>query len=116
MSQLKLILGEEYKMSKTQAMSDLEFISHYFKDGGTHLIPIDFQYKFQIEFQYKMRLNYANGFGRIDPSMENFHDMIWDWSHIRDSSDEAIANIAEGIRRYIALLSKPKKRNNRAWR
>ena len=75
-------------------MSDLKFIFHYLNFNGDHanVLPQNLQLKFRL---------LADGFGKIDPSMDQFEDMIWDWSHIRDSSDEAIAKIADSIRKFV---------------
>ena len=45
----------------------------------------------------------ADGFGRLD-YFSNAPE-FWDWSHVRDSSDEAIAKMATKIRRIAGFLA-----------
>lgn len=46
----------------------------------------------------------ADGFGpNINPlTDEQSKDMFWDWSHVRDSSDAAIAEMAQRARTILA--------------
>ena len=80
-------------------MNNLKYIWHFLNASGDHadLIPFD--------VQYTMIKNHADGFGKIDPSMENYQDMIWDWSHIRDSSEQALENLANEIANYVLKQS-----------
>lgn len=37
----------------------------------------------------------ADGFGRLTPQDPNYEDCLWDWSHVRDSSQDAVIHMAE---------------------
>jgi len=39
-----------------------------------------------------------------DKTMESMIDLVWDWSHIRDSSPNAIARMANQIKIYRGLV------------
>ena len=80
-------------------MSDLTFIYHYLNFNGDHASVLP------QSFQYSLRLNFANGFGKIDPGMDQFQEMLWDWSHVRDSSEEAIEKIADKIRKFVLCIN-----------
>ena len=52
-----------------------------------------------------VRYKYANGFGNLSESnhdVETIKDMLWDWSHVRDSSDEAFLAMATEINKWIS--------------
>ena len=76
-------------------MENLKFAYHYLNGNGDHseILP--------QKLQYKIRMNLADGFGKIDSDHEDFLSMLWDWSHVRDSSDEAIEKIAQAIRNFV---------------
>ena len=37
----------------------------------------------------------ADGFGKLDPHSPGYEDCLWDWSHVRDSSPEAVTHMAD---------------------
>ncbi len=41
----------------------------------------------------------GDGYGSLTPAQLTEMDLWYDWSHIRDSSDEAISRMASAIRR-----------------
>jgi hypothetical protein len=44
----------------------------------------------------------ADGMGRVTPEMEaRDPGVLWDWSHVRDSSPEAIAAMAKFLRQKL---------------
>ena len=52
-----------------------------------------------------VRYKYANGFGNLSESnhdVETIKDMLWDWSHVRDSSDEAFLAMATEINKWVS--------------
>ena len=52
-----------------------------------------------------VRYKYANGFGNLSESnhdVETIKDMLWDWSHVRDSSDEAFLAMATEISKWVS--------------
>ena len=52
-----------------------------------------------------VRYKYADGFGNLSESnndVETIKDMLWDWSHVRDSSDEAFEAMATAISKWIS--------------
>ena len=81
-------------------MKNLEFAYHYLNFNGDHANVLP------QSLHYKIRKNLANGFGKIDSDHECFEDMLWDWSHVRDSSEEALDKIAGAIRDFILFGKK----------
>lgn len=61
-----------------------------------------------VHVQAEIRLFHADGFGKLrnmaqdDPSVE-VEVLVWDWSHVRDSSPEAVKAMADAIRRAVQL-------------
>ena len=56
-----------------------------------------------------IRFKHANGFGNLsliakETDFETLGDMLWDWSHVRDSSDEAFENIAVAINEVVTKM------------
>ena len=54
-----------------------------------------------------IRFKYANGFGSlgmIDHDNETIAEMLGDWSHVRDSSDEAFENMAVAINEVVTKM------------
>jgi len=48
----------------------------------------------------------ADGFGALrGPMTDRKMDLIWDWSHVRDSSDAAVARMASLVRRMAARVA-----------
>lgn len=47
----------------------------------------------------------ADGFGKIDASTPGYAEMIWDWSHVRDSSDAAVQAMAAEIRSRLHMVT-----------
>lgn len=46
---------------------------------------------------------HGDGYGKMSRDEIIDADLVWDWSHVRDSSDEAIHAMAEAIRRTYSL-------------
>ena len=62
--------------------------------------------------QTDIRFKYADGFGPLtlvanEHDMETLEEMLWDWSHVRDSSDEAFDRMARVINEIMV--------KNREW-
>ena len=76
-------------------MTDFKFIFHYLHGTGDHanFLP--------NAIQFYIRLEMANGFGKLASSTEGLNDIIWDWSHVRDSSPDAIERMAAFIRHFV---------------
>ena len=56
-----------------------------------------------------VRYQYANGFGNLSESnhdVETIKDMLWDWSHVRDSSDESFLAMAMEIDKWVSTEDK----------
>ena len=56
-----------------------------------------------------IRFKHANGFGNLslivkETDAETLGDMLWDWSHVRDSSDEAFENMAVAINEVVTKM------------
>ena len=51
--------------------------------------------------QYLEIAKLADGFGEIDESSDGFEDMIYDWSHIRDSSPRGIKRMYDYLVKNI---------------
>jgi hypothetical protein len=68
---------------------------HY---SGKHVDVLDDATK------YKLRLHFGNGFGNLAGCDDaNVADMVWDWSHVRDSSMNAIVRMADAIETCVLL-------------
>ena len=55
------------------------------------------------------RYLHADGFGSLqdgDYDMDTIRDLIWDWSHVRDSSDEAFIAMAKYISKHMEFRAK----------
>lgn len=68
---------------------DREFVMSFLHHAGP------FKSIFTADEQFQIRL-LADGFGKTAD-----HDLVWDWSHVRDSSDEAMSAMATAIRTWI---------------
>ena len=44
----------------------------------------------------------ADGFPMVAELGSEFSDLIWEWSHIRDSSDKAISRMADLCRDFLS--------------
>ena len=76
-------------------MENLKFAYHYLNFAG------DYSSVLPDNVQFKIRFELANGFGQLDQDDPNLQDKVWDWSHVRDSSDEALDRIAGAIRSHV---------------
>lgn len=55
------------------------------------------------------RYLHADGFGDLqngDYDMDTIRDLVWDWSHVRDSSDEAFIAMAKYISKHMKFRAK----------
>lgn len=44
----------------------------------------------------------GNGFPMVNELGSGFSDLIWEWSHVRDSSEKAIGRMAEICRIFLS--------------
>ena len=54
-----------------------------------------------------IRFKYADGFGSlgmVDHDNETIGEMLWDWSHVRDSSADAFDRMARAINEVVTTL------------
>ena len=55
------------------------------------------------------RYLHADGFGSLQDGnydMDTIRDLVWDWSHVRDSSDEAFIAMAKYISKHMEFRAK----------
>jgi len=67
-----------------QAAADLAFLAHYLKHDGQlrHALNIDIHVE---------AMALLDGYGKMDEHELRGSGLTWDWSHVRDSSPEALA-------------------------
>jgi hypothetical protein len=58
-----------------------------------------------VSVEGDVRYNHADGFGKIyelDHDLETTTDMIWDWTHVNNSSNRAFEDMATAISKSIS--------------
>lgn len=86
----ELVGHTHYHLQSPKQRQDWETVVAALHYNGTKQLPTDKQL---------LVIEYADGFGRnIDP--ETQPEVFWDWSHVRDSSDNAIRRMAESVRMW----------------
>ena len=77
-----------------QRNNDFDLIYEYlFSQGVPHkLLP-----EAQVEVCYSK----ADGYGNLTRSELIVRDLVWDWSHIRDSSEKALDQVATTLKEFI---------------
>ena len=61
-------------------------------------------YQLMNDEEHKVVRLLADGFGDLrgsDLPQKTINEMLWDWSHVRDSSDEGIARMVAAIRQFV---------------
>ena len=75
-----------------QAAEDLKFLAQHLGHDG------EFRKQFTAD-EHIMARSYCNGFGEFNSRELAQQDFCWDWSHVRDSTPEALAECRQYIER-----------------
>lgn len=82
-------------VSRMLAGSDWDVVVRFLHWDG------EFHHTMSREDQDRVRRLYADGFGR----RQSNPDLVWDWSHVRDSSLEAVKDMADEIRAMVVAAT-----------
>ena len=80
--------------SSLSNLSDWDLIVSFLHYNGSNYGKLSHDNELTVRYT-------ADGFGRLNGNSEDILDMLFDWSHIRDSSKEAVRDMADIIRLYL---------------
>lgn len=80
-------------------MDDFELCHKYLYHSSTDM--------FKDVLVYGRIFEMGDGFGNLSGAELSEMELWYDWSHIRDSSDKALAKMAEAIRKYVYKRANP---------
>jgi hypothetical protein len=85
--------GEEAELKDAEEMDDFELCRKYLYHSSDNMIP--------EKDCYCSIFEKGDGYGELTANQLSEMELWYDWSHVRDSSEEAIHKMAVMIREYL---------------